>query len=209
MTRMTIQHHITQSLRSLLVFTVALGLIYPLVTTGIAAIIAPSQRAGSLVVAPCPALGTCPPENERVVGSALIGQHFDAPHYFWGRPSATAKPYDGMGASGSNFGPSNPALHEAVAARIAALGPSASKVPVDLVTASASGLDPHMSQAAALFQVPRVAAARGITKESLEALVKGHVEPRLFGLFGERVVNVLTVNMALDALAPQADSGRR
>jgi len=209
MTHKTIQRHITQSLRSLLAFTIALGLVYPLVTTGLAAIIAPSQRAGSLVLAPCPAEGTCPPEIERAVGSSLVGQLFDAPHYFWGRPSATAKPYDGMGASGSNLGPSNPALHEAVAARVAALGPTSSKVPIDLVTTSASGLDPHISPAAALFQVPRVAATRGLTKERLETLVKEHVEPRLFGLFGERVVNVLALNMALDALAPQADSGRR
>ena len=144
--------------------------------------------------------------NCKVVGSKLIGQYFDKPEYFWGRPSATSPfPYNAAASGGSNLGPTNPALIEAVKARVAALRSadpgSDSPIPVDLVTASGSGLDPHISPAAALYQVKRVARARGLEENAVHTLVTQHTEGRQFGLLGERRVNVLQLNLSLDALS--------
>jgi K+-transporting ATPase ATPase C chain len=188
------------ALVSLLVLTLVTGVLYPLVVTGIAQVAFPSQANGSLIV-----------EGGRVRGSALIGQPFDDPRYFWGRLSATGvHPYNavdpeaGAGSSGSNLGPLNPALLEAVQSRIDALraaDPEATgPFPVDLVTASASGLDPHISPAAAAYQVRRVAQARGLSEEQVRQLVAQHTEGRDLGILGEPRVNVLRLNLALDNL---------
>lgn len=176
----------------LLLFTLLTGILYPLVTTGIAQALFPHEANGSLVV-----------REHQVIGSALIGQPFTSPGYFWSRPSATsAHPYDAAASSGSNLGPSNPALAGAVRERVLALreaeGGAHQAVPVDLVTASGSGLDPHISVAAARFQSPRVARARGIAEREVAALVEAHTSDRALGLFGEPRVNVLTLNLALD-----------
>jgi potassium-transporting ATPase KdpC subunit len=175
----------------LLFFTLLTGVVYPLAVTGIARLVFPRQAEGSLIV-----------RDGRVVGSRLVGQAFTAPRHFWGRPSATTVPYDAAASSGSNLGPLNPALRAAVATRIAALraaDPEArGPVPVDLVTASASGLDPHISPAAAEYQVARVARARGLAPAEVRALVRRHTEGRTFGLLGEPRVNVLELNLALD-----------
>ena len=180
------------------IFTLLTGLVYPLVVAGIAQVVFPWQANGSLIV-----------RNGRPVGSALIGQPFDDPKYFWGRLSATSPAgytaFNGdklTGSSGSNYGPLNPALVEAAQARIKALqeaDPSnTAPVPVDLVTASGSGLDPHMSPAAAAYQVGRVARARGLSEDTVRQMVAQHTEGRTFGLLGEPRVNVLTLNLALD-----------
>lgn len=184
----------------LALFTLLTGVIYPLAMTGLAQIVFPWQANGSLIE-----------QDGRVVGSALIGQAFDAPQYFWGRPSATAPfPYNTAASSGSNLGPSNPALIEAVQARIAALraaDPDNSEpIPVDLVTASASGLDPHISIAAALYQTSRIAHARGLDVAVVNQLVAKHTEGRQLGLLGKPRVNVLQLNLALDALSAAAES---
>jgi potassium-transporting ATPase KdpC subunit len=183
---------IRPALTLLLVFTVVLGLVYPAIITGISRVVFPAQASGSLVH-----------DGDRVVGSSLIGQPFDDPRYFWGRPSATAPvPYNAAASTGSNQGPMNPALHDAVVARIAALrvadrGNDA-PVPVDLVTASASGLDPHISPAGAYYQVARVARARSLSEERVRSLVDAAIEPRTLGVIGEPRVNVLLLNLALD-----------
>jgi len=179
----------------LLVFTVLLGLVYPFAITGIARVAFPAQAEGSLLH-----------DGERVVGSSLIGQPFADPRYFWGRPSATARvPYNGAASSGSNQGPMNPALRDAVIARVEALqsaDPSNSApIPIDLVTASASGLDPHISPAAAYYQAPRVARARALSEASVRSMVDAAVETRTFGILGEPRVNVLQLNLALDRAA--------
>ncbi|MBL9122086.1 MAG: potassium-transporting ATPase subunit KdpC [Planctomycetaceae bacterium] len=161
---------------------------YPLGVTLIAQGCFPHAACGSLVK-----------DHGHVVGSALIGQAFTRPEYFWSRPSAAG--YNAAGSSGSNLGPTNPVLLDAVAARAQDLGASAARpVPVDLVTASASGLDPDISPAAALFQVARVAQARGVPETVLEQLVAVHTQERLLGIWGERRVHVLELNRALDAL---------
>jgi K+-transporting ATPase ATPase C chain len=175
-------------------FTILTGLFYPLAVTGLAQAFFPSQANGSLILR-----GDC------VGGSALIGQPFDDFRYFWGRPSATTSfPYNAAASAGSNLGPSNPALVDAVKARIAALqaaDPSNDQpVPVDLVTASASGLDPHISVAAALYQVPRVARARGLAPATVRQIVEQHIEGRVFGILGEPRVNVLQLNLGLDGV---------
>jgi potassium-transporting ATPase KdpC subunit len=180
-------------------FTVLTGLLYPLAVTCLAQAIFPYQANGSLIHT----FGT--PGTVGNAGSALIGQPFDDPGYFWGRPSATAPFPDNAGASsGSNLGPSNPALVEAVQARVAALREAdpgnLEPVPVDLVTASASGLDPHISVAAASYQVPRVARARGLDAEAVRQLVAQQTEGRQFGIFGEPRVNVLKLNLTLDGV---------
>jgi K+-transporting ATPase ATPase C chain len=182
-----------QALRALLVLTVLTGVAYPLLVTGIAQLLFPAQANGSLLE-----------KDGKVVGSRLIGQPFTDPKYFWSRPSATSPmPYNGASSSGSNQGPTNPALKEAVEGRVKALrdaGADPSKpVPVDLVTASASGLDPHISPAAAEYQVARVAKARNLSEERVRAVVQKHTEGRQFGLLGEPRVNVLTLNLELDS----------
>jgi potassium-transporting ATPase KdpC subunit len=181
-------------------FTILTGFIYPMAVTGIAQLVFPKQANGSLIQ-----------EDGKVVGSELIGQSFNDPGYFWGRPSATgAFPYNAFNAqslsasSGSNLGPLNPALIEAVQARIDKLtsadpGNQAS-VPVDLVTASASGLDPHISLSAAYYQIPRVAKARGWDEAKVTSIVEEYTEGRQFGFLGEPRVNVLLLNLALDDL---------
>jgi potassium-transporting ATPase KdpC subunit len=180
------------------IFTILTGLVYPLAVTGLAQVIFPSQANGSLIV-----------RNGQPVGSALIGQSFDDPKYFWGRLSATSPaPYTAFngdkltGSSGSNYGPLNPALLEAVQTRIKALQEAdptnTAPIPVDLVTASGSGLDPHMSPAAAAYQVGRVAQARGLRADAVRQLVAQHTEGRTLGLLGEPRVNVLALNLALD-----------
>ncbi|MCC7409292.1 MAG: potassium-transporting ATPase subunit KdpC [Phycisphaeraceae bacterium] len=189
---------IRASLASLLMLTLITGVLYPLLITGIAQAVFPHQANGSLVE-----------KDGRIVGSTLIGQPFDDPRYFWSRLSATsAIPYDAGASSGSNLGPLNPALGEAVKSRLAALhaaDPAASRgtlgVPVDLVTASASGLDPHISLAAAAYQVARVANARGVSESAVRELVTRHTRGRTLGLLGEPVVNVLELNLDLDSLA--------
>ncbi|MDD5248961.1 MAG: potassium-transporting ATPase subunit KdpC [Rhodocyclaceae bacterium] len=174
--------------------SVVTGIAYPLLTTALVAPIFRDEAAGSLVV-----------RDGRPVGSSLIGQNFAAPKYFWGRPSATApQPYNAAASGGSNLGPLNPALAAAVKARVDALktadpgNPLA--IPADLVTASASGLDPHISPAAAHYQAARVAAARHLPEQTLNALIDAHTQDRQWGLFGEPRVNVLELNLALDEL---------
>ena len=173
--------------------TLLTGVAYPLLVTGIGGAGFADRAAGSLIV-----------RDGKPIGSSLIGQNFTDPKYFWGRPSATGTmPYNPLATAGSNQGPSNPALVEAVKARIAALkaadpGNSA-PVPVDLVTASASGLDPHISVAAAKYQLSRVAAVRKLELASLQAIIDKHTEGQFLGIFGEPRVNVLELNLALDA----------
>ncbi|RQR37941.1 potassium-transporting ATPase subunit KdpC [Burkholderia sp. Bp9142] len=175
------------------VLTVVTGLAYPAVMTVFGQAVFPSQANGSLIE-----------QDGRAVGSALIGQPFDAPKYFWGRLSATSPmPYNASGSGGSNLGPLNPSLADQVKARIAALrdaGTDMSQpVPVDLVTASASGLDPEITPAAAAYQVERVAKARNLTADAVAQLVAANTTGRQFGVLGEPRVNVLKLNLALDA----------
>ncbi|WP_261539782.1 potassium-transporting ATPase subunit KdpC [Burkholderia multivorans] len=175
------------------VLTAVTGLAYPAVLTAFGQAVFPWQANGSLIE-----------RNGQVVGSALIGQSFDAPKYFWGRLSATSPmPYNAAGSGGSNLGPLNPSLAEQVKARIAALrdvGTDLSKpVPVDLVTASASGLDPEITPAAAAYQIERVANARRLSRETVAQLVAANTTGRQFGVLGEPRVNVLKLNLALDA----------
>lgn len=177
---------------ALVIFTILTGILYPLVVTGIAQVVFPSQANGSLITS-----------NGQVVGSSLIGQPFDDPKYFWGRLSATAPfAYNAAASSGSNLGPTNPALVDEVKARVDALHAADSSntapIPVDLVTSSGSGLDPHISIAAALYQGPRVARARGMSEAAVRTLVERYTEGRQFGILGEPRVNVLTLNLALD-----------
>jgi K+-transporting ATPase ATPase C chain len=184
--------HIRPALVLLIVLSVLTGLIYPAVVTGIAHLVFPREANGSLIV-----------RDGKVVGSALIGQPFDDPKYFWGRPSATSPfPYNAAASSGSNQGPTNPALYDAVTGRVetlrAAEPGNTAPVPVDLVTASGSGLDPHISPAAALYQVGRVAKARQLDESAVRQLVEQHIEGRQLGFLGEPRVNVLRLNLALD-----------
>ncbi|MBI5303526.1 MAG: potassium-transporting ATPase subunit KdpC [Chloroflexi bacterium] len=178
----------------LALMTIITGVIYPLIVTGIAQIVFPGQANGSLIV-----------KDGRVAGSSLVGQSFDDPRYFWGRLSATSPlPYNAAASSGSNLGPTNPALVTAAQARRDALRAAdpnnTAPIPVDLVTASGSGLDPHISVAAALYQVSRVARARGLSEAQPRALVVKFTEDRQFGILGEPRVNVLQLNLALDVV---------
>ncbi len=176
----------------LLIFTVITGILYPLAVTGIAQVVFPQQADGSLITT----------KDGQAVGSELIGQQFDDPGYFWGRPSAAN--YNASASSGSNYGPLNPALIDSVQARIDALkaaDPDNSlPIPVDLVTASASGLDPHISVASALYQVRRVATARGLDEAQVKSLVEKYTEGRQLAFLGEPRVNVLLLNLALDEI---------
>jgi K+-transporting ATPase ATPase C chain len=178
----------------LALMTVLLGMVYPLVITGVAQAAFPRRAEGSLIH-----------QNGRLIGSELIGQSFSDPKYFWGRPSATTpQPYNGLASTASNLGPLNPALLDAVKANSKALHDAdpdnRQSIPVDLVTASASGLDPDISPAAAQYQAARVARARNLALASVETLIKARVQGRLFGLIGEPRINVLELNLALDRL---------
>jgi len=178
----------------LAIFTIITGIIYPAAITGIAQVFFPYQANGSLI-----------DQNGQIIGSELIGQSFDDPRYFWGRPSATAPfPYNAAASQGSNLGPTNPALATAVQLRIEALRAAdpqnTAPIPVDLVTSSASGLDPDISVAAALYQIPRVARERGLSQAQVHTLVDQHIESRQLGFLGEPRVNVLELNLALDEI---------
>ena len=177
-----------------ILLTIVTGILYPLAVTGVAVVAFPNEAAGSLIV-----------KDGKPIGSRLIGQPFDDPKYFWARPSATGPHGYNAGAStGSNLGPLNEALESAVKDRVANLKNAdpnqQGSPPVDLVTASGSGLDPHISPAAALYQVSRVAKARSLSEEQVRELVQTHVEQRTFGVLGEPRVNVLALNLALDDL---------
>jgi K+-transporting ATPase ATPase C chain len=179
---------------SFLVLTLLTGIAYPLFVTGISQGLMPGKANGSLIM-----------QDGKPVGSSLIGQSFSDPKYFWSRPSATGPtPYNASASSGSNQGPTNPALMDAVKGRVQALRDADSgnqqAVPVDLVTASASGLDPHISPAAAEYQLARVARVRNLNPDAVRKLVAEHTEGRQFGILGEPRVNVLELNLALDAL---------
>ncbi|HXF92745.1 MAG TPA: potassium-transporting ATPase subunit KdpC [Nitrospiraceae bacterium] len=190
---MNIMTQLRPALMTLLLLTMLMGLLYPLAITGIAQTLFPHQANGSLIV-----------QNGRVVGSSLIGQPFDDPKYFWSRPSATSPfPYNAAASSGWNLGPTNPALMKAVQDRIAVLKDAdpdnPAPVPIDLVTTSGSGLDPHISPAAAEYQIRRVARARGMDEAAVRRLVARHTQGRQLGFLGEPRVNVLELNLALDA----------
>jgi K+-transporting ATPase ATPase C chain len=193
------------ALALLVLFTLLTGVIYPFVTTGVASVLFPYQARGSLIE-----------RDGKVIGSALIGQNFTEARYFQGRPSATvaadpadpsktiAAPYNAANTGGSNLGPTSKALIERMTSDVEALKPQnpGVRVPIDLVTTSASGLDPDISPDGALFQVPRVAKARGLPESRIRELVERQIEGRTFGILGEPRVNVLALNLALDALKP-------
>jgi K+-transporting ATPase ATPase C chain len=189
---------IKQAILIFIVLSIITGIIYPLIVTGIAQVFFRNRANGSLIY-----------RDAKPVGSALIGQAFNEPKYFWGRISATSPvSFNAASSSGSNLGPSNPALLEAVKVRIQALRmadpDNKSPIPVDLVTSSASGLDPHISLAAAYYQAGRIARLRGLSQDTVKTLIARYTYGRLFGLIGEPVVNVLELNLALDACLPQA-----
>ncbi len=187
--------HIVTALLYTVVTALLLGIVYPLAMTGLAHVLFPKQAEGSLIE-----------RNGVLAGSRLIGQPFSGPGYFWPRPSAAGNGYDASNSGGSNYAPTNAALSARVAATVALLNPKGANgpVPIDLATASASGLDPDISPAAAFYQVARVAAARRIGEDAVRNLVASHIAPRQFGLLGEPRVNVLELNLDLDKMAPAA-----
>lgn len=179
----------------LIFFSILTGLIYPGIVTAIAQIICPWKANGSLIQV-----------NNKIIGSELIGQSFTDDKYFWSRPSATTPyPYNAENSSGSNLGPSNPALIAAIKERVMSVKHDNVLIPVDLVTTSGSGLDPHISPLAAYYQVSRIAKARNISEEDVQKLIKNNITTRAFGILGEPTVNVLKLNLALDSLL--ADKG--
>jgi K+-transporting ATPase ATPase C chain len=188
------REHLRPALSLLVLFSLLCGIAYPLAVTGLAQLFFPRQAAGSLAS-----------KDGQVIGSWLVGQNFSQPGYFHGRPSAAgANGNDASASSGSNLGPTSKALQERIATTLTTLkaeNPNAA-IPADLVYASGSGLDPQISPAAARFQIPRVAAARGVSAEALERLINEHSQPRLLGVLGEPVVNLLALNYALDAQSP-------
>lgn len=191
----TLIEQIRPALVVLALLTLLTGVLYPLAMTGLAQLLFPNKANGSIIT-----------RNGQAVGSGLIGQSFDDPRYFWGRISETSPAYNAAASTGSNFGPLNPALTGMVQARINALRAAdpgnTQPIPVDLVTSSGSGLDPHISPDAAYYQVPRVARARGLDEAAVRRLVAQYTEKRQLGVLGEERVNVLELNLALDALKP-------
>ena len=181
--------HLRTATLMTVVTTVLLGLVYPLLVTGLAQALFPDKANGQLLV-----------RNGRVIGARIIGQPFTSAGYFYSRPSAAGAGYDGAASSGSNLGPTNRKLVDRIAADVARLreGTPGTPVPIDLVTSSASGLDPHISPASAYYQVRRVARERGLPEDTVRQLVEAHIEGRQFGVLGEPVVNVLLLNLALD-----------
>lgn len=191
----TLASHIVPALMMTLVFTLLTGILYPLLVTGLAQLLFKHEANGSLIVS-----------HSKVIGSRLIGQPFSGPGYFHSRPSAAGNGYDGTASGGTNLGPTSRKLVEErvrpAAGRRRLENPSV-EIPIDLVTASASGLDPHISPAAAAFQAPRVARERGMEEEAVRQLIRAHTAGRQFGILGEPRVNVLELNLALDASHPQ------
>jgi K+-transporting ATPase ATPase C chain len=187
---------IRPTLVSFILFTALTGIVYPLLVTAIAQTVFHKQAEGSLVIS----------GQGKILGSSLIGQNFDDPKYFWGRISAASPFYNASSSSGSNLGPSNPALLDEVKGRMAALKAAdpinTDPIPVDLVTSSGSGLDPHISPAAANYQLARVARVRGLTVDAVKQIVDHNTQGRFLGILGEPVVNVLQVNLALDGTGP-------
>ena len=184
--------HLRASVVLLALFTLLLGAAYPLALTAFGQAVFPHQANGSLIV-----------RNNQTVGSELIGQTFTRPEYFWARPSAAGKGYDARSSSGSNLGPSSQALADRIKADAARYGDDPAAIPSDLLTASGSGLDPDISPAGARFQVARVAAARGLPADQVMVLVERAIEPAPLGILGEPRVNVLKLNLALDAIGKQ------
>lgn len=188
------REQIRSAILMFVILSLLTGIFYPVFITGVAYIFFPHQATGSMLY-----------QNNKLLGSALIGQEFTDPKYFWGRISETSPvAYNSSSSSGSNLGPSNPALIERVKARIRTLKEfdpnNTNPVPIDLVTSSASGLDPHISIAGAYYQIPRVARMRGLTEDTVKAIVNKHTNSRIFGLIGEPIVNVLELNLELDSI---------
>ncbi len=187
-------HQARTAIALFIMMTLLTGVVYPLLITGLTAVLFPYQSGGSIIM-----------KGEKKTASQLIGQEFNSPRYFWGRPSATTPAgYNAASSTGSNLGPSNPDLKKSISVRLAALRSAdpdnRMPVPADLVTASASGLDPHISPAAALYQISRVAKARGLDEKKVAALVMKNIRDRQLGFLGEPTINVLQLNMALDAM---------
>jgi potassium-transporting ATPase KdpC subunit len=190
--RMHMKEHLRPAIVLFVLLTVITGAAYPALVTLVAQLVFPSAANGSLIM-----------KDGKAVGSELIGQPFDDPRYFWGRPSATSPAYNGASSTGSNLGPTNPAQFDAVKRRLEAIRKEhpSGDVPVELVVASGSGLDPHISPKAAEFEIPRVAKARGMTESGVRRLIDGNTESRTFGVLGEPRVNVLNLNLGLDRAA--------